>query len=397
LKSYIDLQRDHMPTIKSFSKFFSQTNSKTLQDIKTVTDHLEQYYHAKCYIVGGAVRDRLMGVACNDYDIECFGMSVEDFEDAMDHLGAQGVGKSFFVYKYHDLDIALPRTEQKVSTGHRGFEVSLATDEKEASRRRDFTINALMYDIQNEQIVDHWHGLKDLENRLLRVVDEKSFVEDSLRVLRAMQFAARLGFKVEERSCRLCQSISLDDLPKERLFKEFEKMFKGSFLHYGLYYLFALGIASQLFNESLEKKTFNILSRLLQKSQKNFEKKLRPYYFLFICRDYFSTDIGMILERLKAPNSYYKKVASPLTPKDVTVSFVANLALKEGIVEYAGNYDTQVRALARELDVWDKPFDRGVTPSELMDEGFSGKALGDELERRTQEKIKRISHEFDEK
>jgi len=386
-----------MPTIKSFSKFFSQTNSKTLQDIKTVTDHLEQYYHAKCYIVGGAVRDRLMGVACNDYDIECFGMSVEDFEDAMDHLGAQGVGKSFFVYKYHDLDIALPRTEQKVSTGHRGFEVSLATDEKEASRRRDFTINALMYDIQNEQIVDHWHGLKDLENRLLRVVDEKSFVEDSLRVLRAMQFAARLGFKVEERSCRLCQSISLDDLPKERLFKEFEKMFKGSFLHYGLYYLFALGIASQLFNESLEKKTFNILSRLLQKSQKNFEKKLRPYYFLFICRDYFSTDIGMILERLKAPNSYYKKVASPLTPKDVTVSFVANLALKEGIVEYAGNYDTQVRALARELDVWDKPFDRGVTPSELMDEGFSGKALGDELERRTQEKIKRISHEFDEK
>jgi len=386
-----------MPTIKSFSKFFSQTNSKTLQDIKTVTDHLEQYYHAKCYIVGGAVRDRLMGVACNDYDIECFGMSVEDFEDAMDHLGAQGVGKSFFVYKYHDLDIALPRTEQNVSTGHRGFEVSLATDEKEASRRRDFTINALMYDIQNEQIVDHWHGLKDLENRLLRVVDEKSFVEDSLRVLRAMQFAARLGFKVEERSCRLCQSISLDDLPKERLFKEFEKMFKGSFLHYGLYYLFALGIASQLFNESLEKKTFNILSRLLQKSQKNFEKKLRPYYFLFICRDYFSTDIGMILERLKAPNSYYKKVASPLTPKDVTVSFVANLALKEGIVEYAGNYDTQVRALARELDVWDKPFDRGVTPSELMDEGFSGKALGDELERRTQEKIKRISHEFDEK
>ena len=284
-----------MPTIKSYPNFFSQTDSKVFQDIKTVTDHLEQNYHAKCYIVGGAVRDRIMGVACNDYDIECFGIGVEDFESAMAHLGAQGVGTSFFVYKYHDLDIALPRTEQKVSTGHRGFKVSLAKDEKEASRRRDFTINALMYDIQNEQIVDYWKGLEDLENRVIRVIDENSFVEDSLRVLRAMQFAARLGFKVEERSCRLCQSIALYDLPKERLFKEFEKMFNGTYLHYGLYYLFALGIAKQLFDEELEKKTFYILSRVLQKSQKNFVEKLRTYYFLFICRDYFSTKIEVIL------------------------------------------------------------------------------------------------------
>ena len=380
-----------MPTIKSYPNFFSQTDSNVFQDIKTVTDYLEHNYHAKCYIVGGAVRDRIMGVACNDYDIECFGIGVEDFESAMAHLGAQGVGKSFFVYKYHDLDIALPRTEQKVSTGHRGFKVSLARDEKEASRRRDFTVNALMYDIQNEQIVDHWQGLEDIEHRVIRVIDENSFAEDSLRVLRAMQFAARLGFKVEERSCRLCQSIDLDDLPEERLFKEFEKMFNGTYLHYGLYYLFALGIASKLFDEELEKITFTFLSRVLQRAQKNFVEKLRPYYFLFICRDYFSTDIEVILERLKAPNNYYKKVATPPTPKDVTISFVANLALKEGIESYVGNYDTQVRAIAKALDVWDKPFDRGITPLELMEEGFSGKALGDELERRTQEKIKNIS------
>ena len=380
-----------MPTIKSYTNFFSKTDTKTLQDIKTVTDHLEQTYHSKCYIVGGAVRDRIMGVECNDYDIECFGISVEDFEDAMDHLGAQGVGKSFFVYKYHGLDIALPRTEQKVASGHRGFKVLLATDEKEASRRRDFTINALMYDIQNEQIVDHWHGLQDLENRVIRVVDENSFVEDSLRVLRAMQFAARLGFKVEERSCRLCQNISLDDLPKERLFKEFEKMFFSRYLHYGLYYLFALGIAHKLFGEHIEMRSFVILSRILQKSQKNFVDKLRPYYFLFICRDYFSTDIETILERLRAPNSYSKKMLAPAIPKDVSISFIANLALKEGIEEYVGNYHTQVRAIAKKLDVWDQPFDRGVTPSQLLDEGFSGKALGDELERRTQEKIKNIS------
>ena len=376
-----------MPTIKSFPNFFSQTDFHILQNITTVTDYLIQNYNAKCYVVGGAVRDRILGRKCKDYDIECFGISVDDFEMAMEHLGAQGVGKSFFVYKYHDLDISLPRTEQKVSPGHRGFEVSLASDEKEASKRRDFTINALMYDIQNEQILDFWHGVDDLEDKVLRVVDENSFVEDSLRVLRAMQFAARFGFKVEEQSCRLCQSISLDDLPKERIFIEFEKMFMGSYLHYGLYYLFALGIGKQLLNEGIDRKTFIALSRVLQQGQKYFVENLRPYYFLFICKAYFFMDTKELLDRLGASKSYYKKVAASAVPKNVTIFFIANLSFKEGIIEYVGNYHTAVIAMAKKLDVWDKPFDRGVTPSELMAEGFSGKALGDELERRTSEKI----------
>jgi len=376
-----------MPTIKSFPNFFSQTDLHILQNIKTVTDYLRQNYNAKCYVVGGAVRDRILGRECKDYDIECFGISVENFETAMENLGAQGVGKSFFVYKYHGLDISLPRTEKKIAKGHRGFEVSLALEEKEASKRRDFTINALMYDIQNEQILDFWHGLEDLEHKVLRVVDENTFVEDSLRVLRAMQFAARFGFKVEEQSCRLCQSISLDDLPKERIFIEFEKMFMGTYLHYGLYYLFALGIGQQLFNERMEKKTFIALSKVLQQSQKHFVEKLRPYYFLFICKEYFSMDIKELLDRLGAPKSYYKKVATLPIPKNITISFIANLSLKEGIVEYVGNYNASVIAMAKILDVWDKAFDRGVTPTELMAEGFSGKALGDELDRRTREKI----------
>ena len=77
-------------------------------------------------------------------------------------------------------------------------------------------------------------ALDDLEDKRLRVVDRGSFVEDGLRVLRAMQFASRFGFKVEKESCRLCRSMVLDDLPKERIFLEFEKMFKGRYLHYGL-------------------------------------------------------------------------------------------------------------------------------------------------------------------
>lgn len=379
-----------MPTIKPFPNFFSQTDPSILHDIYTVTDYLTQTYNARCYVVGGAVRDRFLERECRDYDIECFGISVEYFEKAMEYLGAQGVGKSFFVYKYHDLDIALPRREKKVSRGHRGFEVSLATEEKEASKRRDFTVNALMYDIQKAEVLDFWDGLKDLEKRVLRVVDESAFSEDSLRVLRAMQFSARFGFKIEEESCLLSQKISLDDLPKERLFIEFEKMFKAGYLHYGLYYLLVLGIAEKLFDITMNKKTFLQLSRKLQKGQKNFVDKLKPYYFLFIFREYFKTDIIVFLDKLGAPNRYYKKIdVSPL-PMNITASFVANMSLKEGIIEYVGNYHIEVIKLAKKLNVWEKPFDIGVTPSQLMAEGFSGKALGDELERRTEIAINRL-------
>jgi len=380
-----------MPTIKPFPHFFSNTNPQTLNNIKTVTDYLREHYNATSYVVGGAVRDRILGRECKDYDIECFGVSVEDFEKAMEHLGAKGVGKSFFVYKYHNLDISLPRREKKVSWGHCGFEVSLATEEKEASKRRDFTVNALMYDIQKEEILDFWNGLDDLKHKQLRVVDKNAFREDSLRVLRAMQFASRFGFKVEKQSCRICQDIALDDLPKERIFSECEKMFRGEYLHYGLYYLFALGIADQLLDEKIEKKTFIQLSRVLQKSQKNFVEKWRPYYFLFISKSYFHRDIKEVLDRLGAAKSYYKKVLASPVPQSVTVSFIAMLSLKEGIIEYLGNYHPKVRAMAKKLDVWDKPFDPGVTPAELMAQGYQGKALGEELQRRTQEKIGIIS------
>jgi len=377
-----------MPTVKAFPHFFSQTDPTILHDIQTVTTYLTQHYHAKCYVVGGAVRDRLLGMQCKDYDIECFGISVEDFEDAMAHLGAQGVGKSFFVYKYHDLDIALPRTEEKIGKGHRGFAVRLASKEKEASRRRDFTVNALMYDIEKEVIVDFWGGLEDLQTKVLRVVDEKTFSQDSLRVLRAMQFSARLGFKIEEKSCRLSQNIALDDLPKERIFSEFEKMFNGIYLHYGLYYLFALGIAKKLFDEEIERNTYITLGLRLQKNRGNFQEPLQPYYFMFMLGKYLRNDMHTVLDRLGAAKRYYNKVASvPALPSEVTASFLANVALKEGIVHYAGNYDEKVIELSKKLEIWEKAFDRGVTATQLLEEGFTGKALGNELEKRTQEKI----------
>lgn len=378
----------------SSSEFFSNVPSETHTDILYVAHFLKEHYGAKCYIVGGAVRDHLLDRECRDYDIECYGISPELFKTAMERLGAEGVGRSFFVYKYHQLDIALPRMEKKVGRGHRGFDVTLATEEREASRRRDFTINALMYDIEGEQILDYWQGLADLDRKMLRVIDKVSFAEDSLRVLRAMQFAARFGLRVEAESCEVCRQIPLDDLPKERLFLEFEKMFKGTFPSYGLYYFLALGIAQKLFSIEMDRQSFVSLCRQFLQSKKNFLEKLKPYYFLYIATPYFDKGRREILDKLGAPRIYYKKIADvPLLPEIIDCAFVARTAHREGIAAFVGNYHPRVKMLAHKLDVWGQPFDSGVVPAVLMAEGFEGKALGDELARRTEKKIRDLDND----
>ena len=367
---------------------------KIIHDIHTVTGLLRDRYQVKSYIVGGAVRDYLLGHKSIDFDIECYGITPEDFERAMRELGAEGVGRSFFVYKYHNLDIALPRTEKKTGRGHRSFSVLLATEEREASKRRDFTINALMYDIEREEILDFWDGLRDIREKLLRIVNQVSFAEDSLRVLRAMQFSARFGFRVEEESCRLCRGIGLDDLPKERIFLEFEKMFRGAYLHYGLYYLFSLDIAAKLFPGGSGEGNFMIIGRQLQRYRKNFLDSLRPYYFLYISAPCFGLKMEEILARIGAPGIYRKKIAdAPQLPPSIDCAFVATAAEREGIRSFVGNYHSRVRELAKKMGIWDQPFGPGVTPAYLISMGFSGKDLGEELARRREERIGRLNED----
>ncbi len=376
----------------SSEEFFSHIPPSISLEIKNITLFLKTRYGAKCYIVGGAVRDHLMGSVCQDYDIECYGLGQKQFDSAMSELGAEGVGKSFFVYKYRNLDISLPRTEQKIGAGHKGFGVELATEPKEASKRRDFTINALMYDMENEAILDYWGGLHDLESRLLRAVNPETFAEDSLRVLRAMNFAARFGFKIEEASCRLCQEIALDDLPKERLFGEFEKMFKGGYPSYGLYYLFALKIAPKLFGLEISNLDFYRLSRAFMYAKSSFLDSLRPYYFFYIFTSFLGVDRRALLERIAAPKSYFKKIAEvPMLPLVIDGAFVASMARKEGLEHFVGNYHPKVRAIAQKLGLWNAPLKIGITAKELMDQGYEDKALGEELEKYVKAKIRELN------
>ncbi len=377
-----------------FPDFLDPFPPRLRAQILHVEEFLRREFRARVRIVGGAVRDRLLGRPITDVDLEIYGLSPERFVEAMERLGAHGVGKSFFVYKYGDLDIALPRRERKIAPGHRGFAVEPAIDEREATRRRDFTVNALLYDLATETILDYWGGLEDLAARLLRAVDPSTFVEDSLRVLRGMQFSARLGFRIEAQTCRLCREIPLDDLPGSRIFGEFEKLFAGTWLHYGLYALESMAISRKLWGEGLDFAAFLAAARRMARYAPTAPGSLRPYCFLTIYLQYASVPPARILEAIDAPRRYRRLLEDlPGLPKRIRPAFVAELARKEGVIASPLACYPEIRAMARKLGILESPLDIGVIPTELMARGYRGKALGEELERRRREKIAQLEEE----
>jgi tRNA nucleotidyltransferase (CCA-adding enzyme) len=182
----------------------------------------------RALFVGGWVRDRLLGHESKDVDIEVYGVPADRLRDILERFGTvNAVGESFTVYKVAGIDVSLPRRDSKVGRGHRGFEVTGDPDMsvEEAARRRDFTVNAIAWDPLRLEYLDPFDGRGDLlERRILRAVDPRTFVDDSLRVLRAVQFAARLGLQIEPATFELCRRIPLDDLPAERIWGEIEKL-----------------------------------------------------------------------------------------------------------------------------------------------------------------------------
>jgi tRNA nucleotidyltransferase (CCA-adding enzyme) len=207
----------------------------------------------RALIVGGWVRDQLMGHPSKDIDLEVFGVDAARLKEILGAVGSVNtVGESFTVYKVAGLDVSLPRRESKTGRGHRGFTVSgdptLSFDE--AARRRDFTVNAIAWDPLTGEYIDPFDGRGDIHRRLLRAVDPSTFGEDSLRVLRAVQFAARFGFTVAPETQALCRSIPLDDLPAERVWGEIEKLLlKSRSPSIGFALALELGVVERLFPE----------------------------------------------------------------------------------------------------------------------------------------------------
>jgi len=208
----------------------------------------------RALLVGGCVRDLVMGQEPKDWDVEVYGIDPNKLRALLDQIGPVNVvGEAFTVYKLGvDLDVSLPRRERKSGRGHRAFviEGDPSMTIEEAARRRDFTINAILEDPLTGEIIDPFHGRKDIESGILRAVSLDTFAEDSLRVLRAAQFAARFEFRVHPRTVELCQSIDLSDLPAERIWGEMEKLLlRARRPSIGLGWLHALKALEQLFPE----------------------------------------------------------------------------------------------------------------------------------------------------
>ena len=193
-------------------------------------------------LVGGCVRDGLLGIPAKDVDMEVYGLSAEQVERTLKkHFRLDTVGRAFgvFIVKGHEIDIALPRRESKTGPKHTDFVVEgdPCMSPEDAASRRDFTINAISFDPLSGQLLDPYHGVTDLKARRLRHVSE-AFSEDPLRVLRGMQFIARFDLEAAPETIALCRELSPEHLPAERLWEEWKKLLlKGLHISKGLKFL----------------------------------------------------------------------------------------------------------------------------------------------------------------
>jgi len=208
----------------------------------------------RALLVGGCVRDELMGQQPKDWDLEVYGIEPDRLREILDQFGTVNVvGEAFTVYKLGPhLDVSIPRRERKTGRGHRAFfiEGNPSMSIAEATSRRDFTVNAILQDPLTGEIIDPFGGRKDLDAKILRAVSPQTFSEDSLRVLRAAQFAARFEFDIDPETVALCRPIDVTDLPAERIWGEIEKLLlRAQRPSIGLKWLRDLGVVDQLFPE----------------------------------------------------------------------------------------------------------------------------------------------------
>jgi tRNA nucleotidyltransferase (CCA-adding enzyme) len=346
-----------------------------------------ELHNISCVIVGGYVRDCLLNIKSKDIDVEVYGVrSLVQLADILQEFGSvNSVGKSFGVCKLKidtiELDFSLPREDNKIGTGHKGFEVitNSSLDYKDAAIRRDFTINSMGYDVKNKKILDPFHGLEDLKNKTLNAVNETTFIEDPLRVLRGVQFSARFNFTMSEKLFLLCKNMIenslLDELSQERIYEEIKKLLLKSLMpSKGFKLLKELG-ALKYFPplQRLSSSSFNtILTTLDCVKQANITYKLSALSYKFPKEEIilFIThltsdkkllkDILIITQNYKEIDTIYKKSVSDYEIyKLATKANIEELVLFNEAVCCAENINRdankKVQAQAIKLGVLNKP------------------------------------------
>ena len=329
----------------------------------------------RVFYVGGYVRDKILGRQSKDIDIEIHGVTTEALCEILSGLGeVLEMGASFGILglRHYSLDIVLPRS---IETG----EIDPFIGPKEAARRRDFTINALMMDVLTGEVLDFFGGLYDIEHGLIRHVDDYTFLFDKLRVLRAARFSALLGFDVDNETRLLCSSADISDLAVERVFGEVENVLTKSIE------------PSRFFTELERMKQIsfwfpeiqNVNTDILDKAVNFRQKSLFQTGFMFasLCHGLAESETARFVSRLtndKRLNEYAVNISS-LASKEITIEILDasicpdDLALLSEIV--TGRSNSEILALYHSR--MSRPY---VTGADILREGVKpgpivGKAL----------------------
>ena len=339
-------------------------------------------FSKRVYLVGGCVRDALLGREIYDYDIEVYDIEPLKFDELMTGIRASGVGKSYFIYKYKNYDLGLPRSESKTGNSHKDFAVSYINDPALASLRRDFTVNAMMMNIFNGEILDFHGGKKDLESKTLRHIDSEKFKEDPLRVLRGVQFSARLDFSIDDDTLELMKMLDLAHLSKDRINTELIKFFRSEHLEKGAFYLFKLSLFKEIFGVQIcENDEF--LAEL--KSARNFADDER--LFLYMLFGKFELDAKEILEKMRLPKSYFSILKEPFFNAMPSDRELLEIALNMPIKSWLGAYNKERIERAKELGVYESKFDAKVDVREILAAGFKNEMIATEIKRRQELEI----------
>ncbi|OCL87994.1 tRNA nucleotidyltransferase/poly(A) polymerase family protein [Arcobacter porcinus] len=346
---------------------------------------------AEPIIVGGSVRDNFLNKEIKDYDIEVF--NIESIETLIKILSKyqepKAVGKSFGVLKlkFDDLefDFSLPRTESKIGHNHRDFDVVLDSKltYEEASKRRDFTINSIGYDYFKNQFLDPYNGINDLKNRKIKHIDDKTFVEDSLRVFRAVQFASRFDFKVDKNTKRLCKDIiknrELEYLSKQRVFEELKKLFlKSKKPSIGLKLLDDLEIFDISFKNSY--KSIDRLMKILENKDIKDEKRVLAIVFALLLKEQNREKKDIFITKVINDKNLIKHI-NLLIENDIKddIKYLKRLSLKLNIeelifIDFAKNKNKKtLRNILRKLkrnNILNRPLEILVFGKDLIDVGF---------------------------
>ena len=358
---------------------------------------------AKAIVVGGSVRDYYLGFEIKDYDVEVYGL--DTLESLSKLLGKYGsvnlVGKSFGVLKFKydgdEYDFSFPRVEFKVGDTHKSFDVVVdpKMDFKDASKRRDFTINAMGYDIQNLTFLDAYDGLADIKTKTLRHIDDKTFQEDALRVYRGIGFCARFEFKFDEKTFKLCKNMvdadMLKTLPKERVFDEIKKLLlKSKKPSLGFKIMQKLGVFRYFdelkslcvddFNKSIN--NIDMLKNKLDAQVDADEKTKLIYMFASLCSGFKTLELcESFISKLSDEKEFLKRVLilvkyhKELDINNLDDRGIRVLATKVQIYELLGYLKfymdvSFLKERAKKLGVYEKPLKNLIQGRDLISLGM---------------------------